>query len=49
MIAEARSPGLGELDYPHARLDVKLLIEEDDPETLDGDPRPRPRATSPSS
>jgi len=27
--------GIARLDYPHARLDVKLLLEEDDVETLE--------------
>ena len=31
--------GINELDYPRTRLDVKLLCEEDDDETIDGDPR----------
>ncbi|MCS7001915.1 MAG: glycosyltransferase, partial [Dehalococcoidia bacterium] len=35
-VAQQLIRAVDKLDYPKAKLDVKLLIEEDDPETLDG-------------
>ena len=35
---------IAQLDYPQTKLDVMLLCEEDDEETIDGDPRDGPAA-----